>query len=186
MCGRLVNLAHQASLTWEEEPIPALSRARASFCGVIGKGNDNKVCGFSWVMGSKCHHVQIYWTDRRKMSQQMISQSQQNNLIKNFSWEEKDLSMSGRNVNLVGSTFLNLCRSDYKQPQLTKPWLIRQSFHLCRCLRCAVACMVWEIRPWPSAKPVVKQRMDALPSGLFPPVCTLTGIKALSQERLLL
>lgn len=38
--------------------------------------------------------------------------------------------------------------------------------------------MVWEIRPGRSASALVKQRADALPCGLFPPVCTPTRIKA--------
>lgn len=44
--------------------------------------------------------------------------------------------------------------------------------------------MVWEIWPWPSAKPVIKQRTDALPSGLFLLVCTLTSIKALQPGKI--
>lgn len=53
-------------------------------------------------MGSKCHHVQIYWTDRRKM----ISQSQQNNLIK-----PSVLLMLGRNVLLNEPHWVHISKS---------------------------------------------------------------------------
>lgn len=62
------------------------------------------------------------------------------------------------------------------------------SLSMCLCLnlslRCAVACMVWEIRLWQSAKPIVKQRTDALPSGLFLLLFTPTSMKALQLGKI--